>query len=127
MANKVHKNDQQHVFGRISKESVHCDEMMLVNSFGKYSVTAYINCSHIISLHWTRTQWPIGSQMWLVNKESTYKGRRHEFMDNGLQKKKKRKPRLQMTESGHPEERLASYKDEESVQARGTLHDDDEC
>lgn len=32
-----------------------------------------------------------------------------------------------MTDSGHPEVQLPSYKDEEHVQARGTLQNDDEC
>lgn len=43
-------------------------------------------------------------------------------------KKRKKKPKLQLTDVGHPEVQLPWYKNEENVQARGTLQsDDDEC
>lgn len=71
------------------------DGMMLVNFFGNYSVTVYINCSHISSSKFTKTPQPIGSETWLVSKERTYMGKWHEFtrlcLDNGLPKKKNTK------------------------------------
>lgn len=44
---------------------------MLVNLFGNYSLTVYINCTHIHSSEFTALDRPIGSQTWFAIEDHT--------------------------------------------------------